>query len=150
MDGYVLKALFRAIPVLNCVPFFPELMDCSEYDHTDSIQPITFGHKLWPSYYSLSLLGQRLTTFQAVIAHFLLLDFPLTSKRLTQPERRLAHERLLASHTSTEVKEMASSSDKSPLKGALRPIQQSFKNRTVWLFTVGYMVSPRKVQNLRS
>ncbi|KAL8999118.1 MAG: hypothetical protein Q9169_002006 [Polycauliona sp. 2 TL-2023] len=68
----------------------------------------------------------------ACIAHFLLLDFPLTSKRLSEDERRLAAERLL-------VTDGSRASDEQRL-GPLPALKQSLANWRVWLFTAGYMV----------
>ncbi|CAF9927620.1 MAG: hypothetical protein HETSPECPRED_006629 [Heterodermia speciosa] len=74
----------------------------------------------------------------AIIAHFLLLDFPLTSQHLTQAERRLAHDRLQIRTTSIENTDKISAG--SPLRTAFRAVRQSLANPTIWLFTAGYMV----------
>ncbi|KAL8784696.1 MAG: hypothetical protein Q9195_008934 [Heterodermia aff. obscurata] len=75
---------------------------------------------------------------QAIIAHFLLLDFPLTSQHLTQAERRLAHDRLQTGTPSTENIDKSPAAP--PLKTAFRAIRLSLTNPTIWLFTAGYMV----------
>lgn len=68
----------------------------------------------------------------ACIARFLLLDFPLTSKYLSEDERRLAADRLL-------VTDGSRASDEYRL-GPLQAIKRSLANWRVWLFTAGYMV----------
>ena len=68
----------------------------------------------------------------ACIARFLLLDFPLTSKYLSEAERRLASERLL-------VADGSRASDEYRL-GPFQAIKRSLANWRVWLFTAGYMV----------
>ncbi|KAL8810628.1 MAG: hypothetical protein Q9200_002420 [Gallowayella weberi] len=68
----------------------------------------------------------------ACISHFLLLDFPLTSKYLSEEERRLASERLLAG-------DGACANDEHRL-GPLQAVIKSLSNWRVWLFTAGYMV----------
>ncbi|KAL8735425.1 MAG: hypothetical protein Q9166_000971 [cf. Caloplaca sp. 2 TL-2023] len=68
----------------------------------------------------------------ACIARFLLLDFPLTSKYLSEDERRLASARLRVTDTSQ-------ASDEHCL-GPLQAMKQSLVNWRVWLFTAGYMV----------
>ncbi|KAI4169412.1 MAG: hypothetical protein LQ343_005716 [Gyalolechia ehrenbergii] len=68
----------------------------------------------------------------ACVARFLLLDFPLTSKYLSDDERRLASERLL-------VTDASRASDEYRL-GPLQAIKRSLENWRVWLFTAGYMV----------
>ncbi|KAL8823217.1 MAG: hypothetical protein Q9191_006064 [Dirinaria sp. TL-2023a] len=68
----------------------------------------------------------------ACIAHFLLLDFPLISKHLSEDERQLASKRLLLTDDSTV-------NDEHRL-GPLQAIKHSLANWRVWLFTAGYMV----------
>ncbi|KAL8712512.1 MAG: hypothetical protein Q9220_003360 [cf. Caloplaca sp. 1 TL-2023] len=68
----------------------------------------------------------------ACLAHFILLDFPLTSKHLSEDERQLASERLL-------VDEESRTRDEHRL-GPLQAIKRSLTNWRVWLFTAGYMV----------
>ncbi|KAI4100192.1 MAG: hypothetical protein LQ339_005598 [Xanthoria mediterranea] len=68
----------------------------------------------------------------ACVARFLLLDFPLTSKYLSEEERHLASERLL-------VNEGSRASDEMRL-GALQAFKRSMTDWRVWLFTAGYMV----------
>ncbi|KAI4199811.1 MAG: hypothetical protein LQ350_004341 [Teloschistes chrysophthalmus] len=68
----------------------------------------------------------------ACIARFLLLDFPLTSKYLSEDERRFAADRLL-------VTDRSRASDEHRL-GPLQAIKRSLTNWRVWLFTAGYMV----------
>ncbi|KAL8669729.1 MAG: hypothetical protein Q9168_005698 [Polycauliona sp. 1 TL-2023] len=68
----------------------------------------------------------------ACVARFLLLDFPLTSKRLSEDERRLAAERLL-------VTDGSRTSDEQRL-GPWPAVKQTLASRRVWLFTTGYMV----------
>lgn len=68
----------------------------------------------------------------ACIARFLLLDFPLNSKYLSEDERRLASERVLqidASHANDENR-----------LGPFHAIKRSLKLWSVWLFAAGYMV----------
>lgn len=68
----------------------------------------------------------------ACIAHFLLLDFPLTSKHLSEDERQLASKRLLLTDNSRLIDEHR--------LGPLQAIKHSLANWRVWLFTAGYMV----------
>lgn len=68
----------------------------------------------------------------ACVARFLLLDFPLTSKYLSEDERHLASARLL-------VNEGTRASDEIRL-GALQALKRSMTDWRVWLFTAGYMV----------
>ncbi|KAI4179785.1 MAG: hypothetical protein L6R41_007634, partial [Letrouitia leprolyta] len=68
----------------------------------------------------------------ACVARFLLLDFPLTSKYLSEDERRLASERLLQTDASR-------ANDEYHL-GPVQSTKQSLKYWRVWLFAAGYMV----------
>ena len=68
----------------------------------------------------------------ACVARFLLLDFPLTSKYLSEDEKRLASERLLMANNSSERDELR--------LGPWSAIMRSLVNWRVWLFTAGYMV----------
>ncbi|KAL8635251.1 MAG: hypothetical protein Q9228_007238 [Teloschistes exilis] len=68
----------------------------------------------------------------ACIARFLLLDFPLTSKYLSEDERRLAADRLLVT--------VGSRASDEHRVGPLQAIKRSLANWRVWLFTAGYMV----------
>ncbi|KAL8783250.1 MAG: hypothetical protein Q9213_004762 [Squamulea squamosa] len=68
----------------------------------------------------------------ACVARFLLLDFPLTSKYLSESERRLASERLM-------VNDGTCASDEMRL-GPLEALKRSLMDWKVWLFTAGYMV----------
>ena len=68
----------------------------------------------------------------ACIARFLLLDFPLTSKQLSEDERTLASQRLLVTDE-TRVR------DETRL-GPLQAVRHSLSTWRVWLFTAGYMV----------
>ncbi|KAL8769579.1 MAG: hypothetical protein Q9209_004511 [Squamulea sp. 1 TL-2023] len=68
----------------------------------------------------------------ACVAHFLLLDFPLTSKHLSESERRLASERLLVNDGTCAGDEMRS--------GPFEALRRSLMDWKVWLFTAGYMV----------
>ncbi|KAL8677488.1 MAG: hypothetical protein Q9186_006087 [Xanthomendoza sp. 1 TL-2023] len=68
----------------------------------------------------------------ACVARFLLLDFPQNSQYLSEEERRLASERLLAA-------DGASADDEYRL-GPVQAVTNSLTNWRVWLFTTGYMV----------
>lgn len=67
-----------------------------------------------------------------LLAPFLLLDFPLTSKYLSEDERHLASARLL-------VNEGTRASDEYR-PGAMQALRRSMTDWRVWLFTAGYMV----------
>lgn len=68
----------------------------------------------------------------SVVSSFILLDFPATTKRLTERERELAIARIKADS-------MAVTTDDTPLTH-LQALKLSLKNWKTWLFVVGYMV----------
>ena len=83
----------------------------------------------------LEFVINRSDLLQAVISHFLLLDFPATSKRLSTAQRSLAVSRLKSEDKSFPLE--AASDIKLTLTQA---IKQALQNWRVWLFTLGYMV----------
>lgn len=72
------------------------------------------------------------TSGWAIIASFILLDFPANSKRLTDRERALAIRRLLAVDARVETED-------SPKLTHLQALKQAVTNWRTWLFVVGYM-----------
>ncbi|KAL1955180.1 hypothetical protein VTO42DRAFT_8945 [Malbranchea cinnamomea] len=69
----------------------------------------------------------------AIISHFLLLDFPATTKKFSERERALAIRRLQASSVNSR-------SEDSPRLTSLQALRQSLTNWRTWLLVVGYMV----------
>lgn len=69
----------------------------------------------------------------AIISHFLLLDFPATTKRFTGRERTLAISRL-------QTGESASYASGIERLGSLQALRLSITNWRTWLLTAGYMV----------
>ncbi|KAK7432819.1 hypothetical protein QQZ08_000682 [Neonectria magnoliae] len=72
------------------------------------------------------------TSLWSVIASFILLDFPANSKRLTEPERRLAILRL-------KSEALVFHSEDEPRLGHLGALKVALTNWRTWLFVVGYM-----------
>ena len=70
----------------------------------------------------------------AIIAAFVLPDFPATTQRLSEDERQLAVDRLLATNVSART-------ENSEPTSALKAVQDSLRSWRTWLLTVGYMVS---------
>lgn len=68
-----------------------------------------------------------------MISYFLLLDFPASTKKLSDRERRLAISRLQAG-------EVSSYSEDTPRLGSLEALRQSITNWRTSLLTAGYMV----------
>ncbi|KAI9799877.1 MAG: hypothetical protein M1833_003799 [Piccolia ochrophora] len=69
----------------------------------------------------------------AIIAHFILLDFPATSPRLTDREKHIAIRRL-------QLDNVTAKTDHYPDPSHLRALQQALSSWRTWLFTFGYMV----------
>ena len=70
---------------------------------------------------------------QAIISHFILLDFPATSPRLSEREKYVAVRRLQTERVTTKTQER-------PNPSHIQALLQAFKNWRLWLFTFGYMV----------
>ncbi|KAL4902920.1 hypothetical protein BDW74DRAFT_186583 [Aspergillus multicolor] len=68
----------------------------------------------------------------SIIASFLLLDFPATTKRLNERERELAMARMSA-------EAMAVDGDGTEVLGHAQALKASLQNSKTWLFVVGYM-----------
>lgn len=69
----------------------------------------------------------------AIIAHFILPDFPSTTAKFSERERQLAVQRLLADAVNTKAEEV-------PPVTSLQALALSLKNWRTWLLTFGYMV----------
>ncbi|KAI9845003.1 MAG: hypothetical protein M1837_005147 [Sclerophora amabilis] len=69
----------------------------------------------------------------AMVARFILLDFPATSKRLTEREKTVALLRLKSDKLRTRAGDNLEPSH-------IRSLKQSMKNWRTWIFTFGYMV----------
>lgn len=82
----------------------------------------------------LFIIEGALSAGWAVIASFILLDFPANSSRLSDRERELAVLRILSEGQSVRSEEFPDLSHGEALTLAL-------KNWRTWAFTVGYMVS---------
>lgn len=84
--------------------------------------------------YSTSQLVEGVGTIAcAIIAMFILLDFPANTKRLTDAERRLAISRLEAENVNTLTE------DSLPLTH-MEALKRSVVDWRTWLFTLGYTV----------
>ncbi|EON69581.1 hypothetical protein W97_08841 [Coniosporium apollinis CBS 100218] len=73
------------------------------------------------------------TIVWAVIAHFILLDFPATTKRLSDRERHVALARLAADNVTARV-------EGAPKLTSLQALKQCVTNWRVWMMVAGYMV----------
>ncbi|OCL05621.1 MFS general substrate transporter [Glonium stellatum] len=73
------------------------------------------------------------TCIWAVVAHFILLDFPATSKRLTERERELAISRLQNDNVTARTED-------TPRYTSIQALSASLRNWRTWLLTAGYMV----------
>lgn len=69
----------------------------------------------------------------AIIAAFILPEFPATTKRFSERERRLAVERLAADRVVARTED-------SPTIRSSEAIKESLSDWRTWLFTFGYMV----------
>ncbi|KAF2762759.1 MFS general substrate transporter [Pseudovirgaria hyperparasitica] len=70
----------------------------------------------------------------AIIAHFILLDFPSTTKKFSARERLLATERLQRDNVT------ATTGNSSPKVSSMQATVISLKNWRTWVLTLGYMV----------
>lgn len=70
----------------------------------------------------------------ALVAFFLLPDFPATTKRFTQRERQIILDRLLVDHITTTTE------DTDPIS-SIEAVKKSLGNWRTWLLTAGYVVS---------
>ncbi len=70
---------------------------------------------------------------KAIIAHFILLDFPATSPRLSEREKYVAIRRLQTESVTAKTFDTAEPSHAQAFREALM-------NWRLWIFTVGYMV----------
>ena len=70
---------------------------------------------------------------KSIISHFILLDFPATSPRLSERERYVAVRRLQIEHVTAKTQE-------TPDPSHVRALLEAFKSWRLWLFTFGYMV----------
>jgi len=68
----------------------------------------------------------------AIIASFILPDFPATTKRFSERERRLAVERLAADH-------VVARSEDGPTVRSSKAVKDSLSDWRTWMFTFGYM-----------
>ena len=68
-----------------------------------------------------------------MIAHFILLDFPATSPRLSEREKYVAIRRLETENVTAKLHETSEPSH-------VRVLLEAFKNWRLWVFTFGYMV----------
>ncbi|KAL4882689.1 major facilitator superfamily domain-containing protein [Aspergillus karnatakaensis] len=68
----------------------------------------------------------------SIIASFLLLDFPATTKRLSDKERELAIQRMAA-------ESMLVATDDQPALSHSQALKMSLSNWKTWLFVIGYM-----------
>ena len=82
----------------------------------------------------LFIIEGAMTAGWSIIASFILLDFPATSKRLTERERELAIQRILSEGLSVR-------SEDTPEITHLQALKLALQNWRTWAFTVGYMVS---------
>ncbi|KAF2809022.1 MFS general substrate transporter [Mytilinidion resinicola] len=73
------------------------------------------------------------TAFWAICSHFILLDFPANTARLTPREREFAISRLAAD-------EVTSRTEDNPRLTSLQALAMSLSNWRTWLLTAGYMV----------
>ncbi|KAF2489687.1 MFS general substrate transporter [Lophium mytilinum] len=73
------------------------------------------------------------TAFWAICSHFILLDFPANTARLTPRERELAISRLAAD-------EVTSRTEDNPRLTSLQALAMALSNWRTWLLTAGYMV----------
>ena len=69
----------------------------------------------------------------AIVAAFILPDFPANTKKLTQGERELAISRLEADHVNSRTED-------TPRLTSLQALRQSITNWRTWLLVAGYMV----------
>ncbi|KAI9835629.1 MAG: hypothetical protein M1838_005268 [Thelocarpon superellum] len=69
----------------------------------------------------------------AIISHFILLDFPATSKQLSARQRHIAVRRLQIENITTTTME-------TPDPSHVRALLDSLQSWRTWLFTLGYMV----------
>lgn len=81
----------------------------------------------------LFIVEGAMTAAWSIVASFILLDFPATSKRLTDRERELAVLRIQADNFSVRVAGQ-------PELTHLQALKVGLKNWRTWAFTVGYMV----------
>ncbi|TVY38109.1 MFS transporter [Lachnellula occidentalis] len=90
------------------------------------------GHMGIAGWRWLFIIEGALSAGWAIIASFILLDFPANSMRLTERERELAVQRILSEGQSVRSEEFPDLSHREALILAL-------KNWRTWAFTVGYM-----------
>ena len=72
---------------------------------------------------------------KAIISHFILLDFPATSSRLSEREKYVAVSRLQTERVTVQAQGTSEPSH-------ARALWEAFKSWRLWLFTCGYMVRP--------
>ena len=73
------------------------------------------------------------SALKSIIAHFILLDFPATSSRLSEREKYVAIRRLQTEGVTAKTQE-------TPDPSHVLALLEAFKSWRVWLFTFGYMV----------
>jgi MFS family permease len=88
-----------------------------------------------PGWRWLFIIEGTMSAGWALVASFILLDFPANSQRLTDRERELAILRLESDNNTVRT-------DDTPEIGHFKALAMALKNWKVWGFTVGYMVSP--------
>jgi MFS family permease len=86
----------------------------------------------------LFIVEGAMTSGWAIIASFILLDFPANSKRLTSRERELAIQRI-------QFDSMTVRTEDTPELGHGKAFLLAVRNWRTWGFTVGYMVSSQRV-----
>lgn len=92
------------------------------------------GHRGIAGWRWLFIVEGAMSAGWAIVAGFILLDYPANSKRLTQRERELAVQRILSEGMSVRSEDFPDLSHREALSLALR-------NWRTWAFTLGYMVS---------
>ena len=83
----------------------------------------------------LFIVEGAVTIFFAIISSFILLDFPDTSKRLTERQRFVAVARL-------QSEDVVSLNKNVPRMASLEAFRRAMTDWRTWAFTVGYMVRP--------